>query len=163
MRRLLKKTVWPWARWLALCGGLWTAPALAASADLACVPSDVPQQVVLTLARASGVLLHSAATDRNQLALTALLELAHRKLIGPGALAEIQGTLNERRMSADLYHRFLAEVSGDPSGATLSRRGTPLPTAACVTLQDLQRLMRGQRTTMQDPYLTPAAATGVRR
>ena len=146
-----------------MCGGLWTAPALAASSDLACVPSDAPQQVILTVARASGVLRPPSATDGKRQAQAALLELAHRKLIGPVTLAEMQGTLNGRRMSADTYLRFVAEVAGDPSGAVLSRRGVPLPTAACVTLQDLQRLMRGQRTTMQDPYLTPAAATGVRR
>ena len=141
----------------------WTTPALAASSDPACAPSDVPQLVILTVARASGALRAPSATDGTRLARTALLELAHRKLIGPATLTELQGTLNERRMSAGIYLRFVAEVAGDPSEALPTRRGVPLPTAACVTSQDLRRLMRGQRTTMQDPYLTPAAATGVRR
>ena len=163
MRRLLNQKGRPWARWLALCGGLLTTPALAASSDPACAPSDVPQLVILTVARASGVLRVSAAAGEKRLAQTALLELAHRKLLGPATLAEMQRALNERRLSAGTYLQFVAEVAGDPPGAILMRRGTPLPTGACVTMQDLRRLMRGQRTTMQDPYLTLAAATGVRR
>ena len=143
---------------LALLGGL--SGALAQPTDLSCSPSGTAVQVIRSLLSAAGRPVPSGST-----AALSLNALQFGGIVGPEVATLTRAALKAHRLPASTYLQLVVDLANgmapSPTAARarlmLVQRGAVVPQGICVTGPDLERLLSGERTALQDSYLTPAA------